>query len=57
MLCLFLPDVILLMVHAALIVFAPPSHTHAYVGQHNTDIPQGLNAPIPKAAGLKAPEK
>ena len=43
-------------VHAPLIISAP-SHIHEYVGHHNTDIPQGLNAPIPKAAGLKAPEK
>merc|ERR1712078_312771 len=34
-----------------------PTHVHDYVGQHNTEIPQGLNAPIPKATGLKAPEK
>merc|ERR1712027_64353 len=32
-----------------------PTHVHDYVGQHNTEIPQGLNAPIPKAADLKAP--
>merc|ERR1712179_589080 len=34
-----------------------PTHVHDYVGQHNTEIPQGLNAPIPKTTGLKAPEK
>merc|ERR1712115_108540 len=34
-----------------------PTHVHDYVGQHNTEIPQGFNAPIPKASGLKAPEK
>merc|ERR1712179_640431 len=34
-----------------------PTHAHDYVGQHNTEIPQGLNAPIPKTTGLKAPEK
>merc|ERR1711862_724838 len=34
-----------------------PTHVHDYVGQHNTEIPQGFNAPIPKATGLKAPEK
>ena len=45
-------------VHAPLIISAP-SHIHEYVGHHNTEIPQGLNPPIPKAAaaGLKAPEK
>merc|ERR1739842_88043 len=34
-----------------------PTHVHDYVGQHNTEIPQGGNAPIPKAAGLEAPSK
>merc|ERR1712177_58750 len=34
-----------------------PAHVHVPVGQHNTEIPQGLNAPIPKAAGSKAPTK
>merc|ERR1712062_616003 len=34
-----------------------PTHVHDYVGQHNTEIPQGFNAPIPKTTGLKAPEK
>ena len=34
-----------------------PTHVHDYVGQHNTEIPQGLDAPIPKTAGLKAPSK
>ena len=34
-----------------------PTHVHDYVGQHNTEIPQGFNAPIPKTNGLKAPEK
>merc|ERR1712062_605063 len=29
-----------------------PTHVHDYVGQHNTEIPQGLNAPIPKTTGL-----
>merc|ERR1711953_1127477 len=33
-----------------------PTHVHDYVGQHNTEIPQGFNAPIPKTTGLKAPE-
>merc|ERR1711862_747243 len=37
-------------VHVPIVVSAP-SHVHEYVGQHNTEIPQGLNAPIPKAAG------
>merc|ERR1712173_205762 len=35
-------------VHVPVVVSAP-SHVHP-VGQHNTEIPQGLNAPIPKAA-------
>merc|ERR1712066_980409 len=26
-----------------------PNHVHDYVGQHNTEIPQGFSAPIPKA--------
>ena len=43
-------------VHVPVVVPAP-THVHAYVGQHNTDIPQGLNAPIPKAAGVNAPTK
>merc|ERR1739842_116536 len=34
-----------------------PTHVHDYVGQHNTEIPQGYSAPIPKAAGFKAPQK
>merc|ERR1712241_231372 len=38
-------------VHAPVVV-ASPSHVHP-VGQHNTEIPQGLNAPIPKAAGVE----
>merc|ERR1711862_310917 len=37
-------------VHVPVVVSAP-THVHEYVGQHNTEIPQGLNAPIPKAAG------
>merc|ERR1711881_734236 len=32
-----------------------PAHVHEYVGQHNTEIPQGLNNPIPKAAASEAP--
>merc|ERR1712061_605871 len=28
-----------------------PTHVHNYAGQHNTEIPQGGNAPISKAAG------
>merc|ERR1712179_552100 len=40
-------------VHAPVVV-ASPSHVHIPVGQHNTEIPQGLNAPIPKAAGVEA---
>merc|ERR1739840_88302 len=38
------------------VVVSSPSHVHP-VGQHNTEIPQGLNAPIPKAAGVAAPTK
>merc|ERR1711953_385062 len=34
-----------------------PNHIHENGRQHNTEIPQGLDAPIPKAAGLKAPSK
>merc|ERR1712203_1258483 len=34
-----------------------PTHVNDYVGQHNTEIPQGFNAPIPKTTGLKALEK
>merc|ERR1712061_270544 len=34
-------------VHVPVVVSAP-SHVHP-VGQHNTEIPQGLNTPIPKA--------
>merc|ERR1739844_589430 len=34
-----------------------PNHVHENGRQHNTEIPQGLDAPIPKAAGLKAPSK
>merc|ERR1712061_54019 len=43
-------------VHVPVAVSAP-THVHDYVGQHNTEIPQGINAPIPKAAGLEAPSK
>merc|ERR1711956_139841 len=43
-------------VHVPVVVSAP-THVHDYVGQHNTEIPQGFNAPILKAAGLKAPTK
>merc|ERR1711992_65844 len=43
-------------VHVPVVVSAP-THVHEYVGQHNTEIPQGLNAPIPKAAGSEAPTK
>merc|ERR1739840_60150 len=39
------------------VVVPVPTHVHDYVGQHNTEIPQGGNAPIPKAAGLGAPSK
>merc|ERR1711936_1451589 len=39
------------------VVVSSPSHVHIPVGQHNTEIPQGLNAPIPKAAGVEAPTK
>merc|ERR1711972_1281008 len=38
------------------VVVSSPSHVHP-VGQHNTEIPQGLNAPIPKSAGVEAPTK
>merc|ERR1712177_58294 len=41
-------------VHAPIVVPAP--HVHP-VGQHNTEIPQGSNAPIPKAASVEAPTK
>merc|ERR1739842_231386 len=34
-----------------------PNHIHENGRQHNTEIPQGLDAPIPKAAGLIAPSK
>merc|ERR1712029_1156081 len=37
-------------VHAPVVVSAP--HVHP-VGQHNTEIPQGSNDPIPKAAGVE----
>merc|ERR1712038_1594257 len=39
------------------VVVSFPSHVHIPVGQHNTEIPQGLNAPIPKTAGVEAPTK
>merc|ERR1712226_589785 len=39
------------------VVVSSPSHVHIPVGQHNTEIPQGLNAPIPKTAGVEAPTK
>merc|ERR1712117_602571 len=49
-------------VHAPVVVasadhvhLSAPEHVHVPVGQHNTEIPQGLNAPIPKAAGSEAP--
>merc|ERR1711862_943324 len=41
-------------VHVPIVVSAP--HVHP-VGQHNTEIPQGSNDPIPKAAGVEAPTK
>merc|ERR1711953_795589 len=51
-------------VHAPVVVasadhvhLSAPEHVHIPVGQHNTEIPQGLNAPIPKAAGVEAPTK
>merc|ERR1712066_295772 len=43
-------------VHVPVVVPAP-THVHDYVGQHNTEIPQRGNAPIPKAAGLGAPSR
>merc|ERR1712179_521078 len=42
---------------AAPVVVSGPTHIHDYVGQHNTEIPQGLNSPIPKTTGIKAPSK
>merc|ERR1712029_854687 len=41
-------------VHVPVVVSAP--HVHP-VGQHNTEIPQGSNDPIPKAASVEAPTK
>merc|ERR1712013_512313 len=41
-------------VHVPIVVSAP--HVHP-VGQHNTEIPQGSNDPIPKAAVMDAPTK
>merc|ERR1711862_107619 len=41
-------------VHVPIVVSAP--HVHP-IGQHNTEIPQGSNDPIPKAAGVDAPTK
>merc|ERR1712027_195060 len=41
-------------VHVPIVVSAP--HVHP-VGQHNTEIPQGSNDPIPKVAGVEAPTK
>merc|ERR1712115_527858 len=43
-------------VHVPVVVSAP-THVHDYVGQHNTEIPQGLNSPIPKGVGIKATSK
>merc|ERR1712064_177544 len=41
-------------VHVPIVASAP----HVLpVGQHNTEIPQGSNDPIPKAAGVEAPTK
>merc|ERR1712179_619132 len=42
---------------SAPVVVSGPTHIHDYVGQHNTEIPQGLNSPIPKTTGIKAPSK
>merc|ERR1712064_192713 len=52
-------------VHAPVVVasadhvhLSAPEHVHVpTVGQHNTEIPQGSNDPIPKAAGVEAPTK
>merc|ERR1711923_319681 len=41
-------------VHVPIVVSAP--HVHP-VGQHNTEIPQGSDDPIPKSAGVEAPTK
>merc|ERR1712115_123447 len=41
-------------VHVPVVVSAP--HVHP-VGHHNTEIPQGSNDPIPKAASVEAPTK
>merc|ERR1712013_567829 len=41
-------------VHVPIVVSAP--HVHP-VGRHNTEIPQGSNDPIPKAAVMDAPTK
>merc|ERR1712117_705681 len=41
-------------VHVPIVASAP--HVHP-VGQHNAEIPQGSNDPIPKAAGVEAPTK
>merc|ERR1712078_522593 len=42
--------------HVHLPIVVPAPHVHP-VGQHNTEIPQGSNDPIPKAAGVDAPTK
>merc|ERR1712066_847021 len=43
-------------VHVPVVVPAH-AHAHSFGGQHNTEIPQGENSPIPKAAGQEAPTK
>merc|ERR1712079_832510 len=48
------PAVVAVSVHVPVVVSAP-SHVHP-VGQHNTEIPQGLNAPIPKVLVWKLPQ-
>merc|ERR1712102_128576 len=42
--------------HVPVPIVASAPHVHP-VGQHNTEIPQGSNDPIPKAAGVEAPTK
>merc|ERR1712244_128590 len=37
-------------------VLVPANHVHP-VGEHNTEIPQGDSAPIPKATNVEAPTK
>merc|ERR1712013_812127 len=48
-LCPAVPDHL----HAPVVAVSAPTHVHDYVGQHNTEIPKGLNSPIPKGAGIR----